>query len=181
MTAGLAAWTSRHEQLERLRTERPRISGAEIDEIVERLHGAGIPALVEPWVHRTVGRHRTLPATTLLAGMFLGAGRASGRVTLTAVTDLLNFQISPAKRRALGITAKPDTDKGFEAAYAVVRRLFPAPVTTGSRKRRQRADYKFGYEATLVIAHTPSQQGSAGPGMPALVMGFVLDVPGRTP
>ena len=79
--------TERHESLERMRTERPRIADAEVDAILDRLTASGIVDLVEPWVRRHHGRRRTLAARALLAGMFLAASRNDGRVTLTAVTS----------------------------------------------------------------------------------------------
>lgn len=289
--------TGRHRALEQARTSRPRISDADVEAVLDRIDACGIVDLVEPWVDRRLGRRRTLTPRALLAGMFLAADRNDGRVTLTAVTDLLHHQISPGARARLGIKAVPDTDKGFEAAYAVVRRLFHAviaacdpsalpknhrldrehaarltaaadheqlrrnrarlivlcnlivedslapvrddlaehwdgsgavdgtcvcayskgtrtkgPITatdpdaawhvrggdhadpdasgqaapSGTKsKKHRRGDFKFGYEATLVIGRSvPDAEPHRWPNPPippALVMGFVLDIPGREP
>jgi hypothetical protein len=213
------------------------------------------------------------------------------------VTDTLYFEISPRTREKLGIAITPDTDRGFEAAYAVVRRRFhklaracdPSPLpknrrlnkadatrleadadaallaenrarlvlltnliledsltdareilterwdgsgavdgtavrayskglrsagpvtatdpdaawhvrtgdhsdpdgqpttpTSGKKPKnaKGRAEYKYAYEATLVIARNPDRDGAPAEGpapVPALVLGFSLDKPGRDP
>jgi hypothetical protein len=65
-----------------------------------------------------------LTGTALLVGMFLAGMENEGKVLLTQVTDTLYFEISPRMRERLDIPITSDTDHGFEAAYAVVRRRF---------------------------------------------------------
>lgn len=56
--------------------------------------------------------------------------------------------------------------------------------TTSSKGTKGRAEYKYAYEATFVIARNPDHDGSIGADptqVPALVLGFTLDKPGRDP
>jgi hypothetical protein len=48
-------------------------------------------------------------------------------------------------------------------------------------KKRRKGDFKFGYEATLVIARDLSGDDADPNPIPALVVGATLDQPGRTP
>ncbi|WP_327316391.1 hypothetical protein [Streptomyces sp. NBC_01235] len=54
--------------------------------------------------------------------MCLTAARNGGVILFTAVTGLLHFALSNEVRRHPGLCRHPDHDRGFEAAYAVVRR-----------------------------------------------------------
>lgn len=142
-----AAVTARHERLTRLRAERRRVPDAQVIDVLGRLERSGLPELVEPWLRRERGRPATLSARALLTGMFLTAQHEDGRTALTAVTDMLYFEISPGMRTRLDLHPYPDTDIGFEAAYAVVRRLFhklakacdPSPLPKNKRLDKQQA------------------------------------------
>ena len=138
--------TARRQALEQARRERRRIADTEVHHAIERMERGGITALATSWVRTERGRPRTLSAEGLLAGMFLTAAE-DGRILLTAVTDTLYYRISPRMRERLGIVPQPDTDRGFEAAYAVVRRLFhriaaacdPSPLPKNHRMDRAEA------------------------------------------
>ncbi len=54
------------------------------------------------------------------------ARQTGGKIVLVRVTEILYFRISPRLRELLDIPEYDDHDQGFEAAYAVVRRLFHA-------------------------------------------------------
>lgn len=88
------------------------------------------------WLRRERGRPATLSTEGLLAGLFLVAADNRGAVALTRVTDTLYFEISP----------RMHSDRGFEAAYAVVRRRFHAllaacdPSPLPKNKRLPRAE-----------------------------------------
>ncbi|MBR7836403.1 hypothetical protein KDL01_24205 [Actinospica durhamensis] len=110
--------------LEKLRAHRRRIADADVEQVTARVRSAGLDSLIEPWLTAERGRPATLTGTALLVGMFLAADEYSGKVQLVQVTDTLYFKISPRMRERLGVAANPDTDDGFEAAYAVVRRRF---------------------------------------------------------
>ena len=139
--------TDRHDALQHVRRVRRRIADAQVHHVLERMDRAGITALVTAWAHHERGRPGTLSAQGLVAGMFLSAAEHDGKILLTRVTDTLYFAISPRMRERLGVTPHPDTDHGFEAAYAVVRRLFhritaacdPSPLPKNHRMDRVEA------------------------------------------
>ncbi|MEU5480873.1 hypothetical protein [Streptomyces mirabilis] len=72
------------------------------------------------------GRRRTLHLRSLLIGLHLCTQATGGKIVLERVTDILYFRTTPRMRALLDIPEYPDHDQGFEAAYAVVRRLFHA-------------------------------------------------------
>jgi hypothetical protein len=127
--------------LDALRSRRRRIADTDVDAVLARIEERGLTRLVGPWLTAPHGRPATISARALLAGMFLAAGDNRGKVLLTEVTDTLYYEISPRMRERLGIESKADTDKGFEAAYAVVRRRFhrlaracdPSPLPKNKR------------------------------------------------
>ncbi|MBR7831723.1 hypothetical protein KDL01_00540 [Actinospica durhamensis] len=132
---------TRHQALAKLRSRRRRIADAEVERVLARVQKIGLSALIEPWLTSRRGRPATLTGTALLVGMFLAADQSSGKVQLVEVTDTLYFKISPHMRERLGVAWKPDSDKGFEAGYAVVRRRFhklaracdPSPLPKNKR------------------------------------------------
>ncbi|MGW3655789.1 hypothetical protein ACWD6R_08780 [Streptomyces sp. NPDC005151] len=90
-----------------------------------------------------------------LLGMCLCSAMHSGAVVLSTVADLLAFGISDRMRDRFGVPHYADNDRGFEALYAVVRRLFhnvvgvvdPSPLpknhridVTDAAKLRAQAD-----------------------------------------
>lgn len=124
MSAPTPTERARHQALQALRRTRRHISDSDVETVLERIAHIGLVSLVNPWLSAKRGRPASLAPTALLAGMFLAADHGAGRVLLTDVTDTLFYAISPGMRRHLHIPAHPDTDRGFEAAYAVVRRRF---------------------------------------------------------
>ncbi|HCA84963.1 MAG TPA: hypothetical protein DEQ61_05390, partial [Streptomyces sp.] len=79
--------------------------------------------------------------------MFLCCQLHDGRIVLERLTEIIFFRISEPLRKRLGIPAYADNDKGFEAAYAVVRRMFrtamaamnPSPLPANKRLSRDEA------------------------------------------
>ncbi|GGM00076.1 hypothetical protein GCM10010129_49570 [Streptomyces fumigatiscleroticus] len=110
--------------------------------------GSGLIEEIEPLVARRTGRPCKLPVEALLVGMSLASARNGGVVTFTAVTDLLFFSLSEPMREQLGLRRYPDHDRGFEAAYATVRRrlhsilgaIDPSPLPKNHRLARRHAE-----------------------------------------
>ncbi|MFI8927131.1 hypothetical protein ACIG3E_05500 [Streptomyces sp. NPDC053474] len=125
-----------------------RIADADVITACERLHGGGLLDLLEPLVARDTGRPRLLTLEGLLTGMQLCADRHDGAVLLDRTTDLLQYRISPGMRTRFRIPERPETDRGFEAAYACARRLFhtlldaldPSPLPKNRQLDRAEAD-----------------------------------------
>ncbi|WP_416520549.1 hypothetical protein [Streptomyces achromogenes] len=139
---------ARHARIARLRADRPRVPDQEVRTVLGEVAASGLIEEIEPLITRGKGRHCTLPVRTLLAGMSLASRRSGGVVTFTAVTNLLYFSLSEAMRDRLGLHRYPDNDRGFEAAYAVVRRrlhsilqaIDPSPLPKNHRLARRHAE-----------------------------------------
>jgi hypothetical protein len=124
-----------------------RIADADVDYITERLAYCGLTGFLAPLAVRDTGRPRLLTVEGLLTGLQLCADRHDGAVFLDRATDLLQYRISPGMRERFSIPERPDDDRGFEASYAVVRRLFhallsgldPSPLPKNRRLDRTEA------------------------------------------
>lgn len=144
MTSRLA----RHTRIARLRSQRALVPDLEVAEILDEVAGSGLIEEIEPLVARRTGRPCKLPVEALLVGMSLASARNGGVVTFTAVTDLLFFSLSEPMREQLGLRRYPDHDRGFEAAYATVRRrlhsilgaIDPSPLPKNHRLARRHAE-----------------------------------------
>ncbi|MFE2282597.1 hypothetical protein ACFXDJ_00150 [Streptomyces sp. NPDC059443] len=131
----------RHERIAKLRSRRHGVEDEEARSVLVDLDSSGLVEDVEALVKRWTGRKRNISVRGLLAGMFLASERNRGTVVLTHVADLLGFSLSDAMREELDIHRYSDTDRGFEAIYAVVRRFFkalakavdPSPLPKGRR------------------------------------------------
>ncbi|MEU3280283.1 hypothetical protein [Streptomyces antibioticus] len=144
MTSRLA----RHTRIARLRSQRALVPDLEVAEIRAEVAGSGLIEEIEPLVARRTGCPCKLPVEALLVGMSLASARNGGVVTFTAVTDLLFFSLSEPMREQLGLRRYPDHDRGFEAAYATVRRrlhsilgaIDPSPLPKNHRLARRHAE-----------------------------------------
>ncbi|MFJ8788315.1 hypothetical protein [Streptomyces sp. NPDC102462] len=144
MTSRLA----RHTRIARLRSQRALVPDPEAAEIRDEVAGSGLIEEIEPLVARRTGCPCKLPVEALLVGMSLASARNGGVVTFTAVTDLLFFSLSEPMREHLGLRRYPDHDRGFEAAYATVRRrlhsileaIDPSPLPKNHRLVRRHAE-----------------------------------------
>jgi hypothetical protein len=94
---------------------------------------------------------------------------------LERVTDILYFRTTPRMRALLDIPEYPDHDQGFEAAYAVVRRLFhamkdamnPSPLPCNKNLSRK--------EARQLAANAASDDLAEREQRLALFTEFILD------
>ncbi|MFE1308299.1 hypothetical protein [Streptomyces sp. NPDC058755] len=118
--------TERHERLMTMREKRSLITDADVEAAIEEVDTSGLVPLLEEFVHLPRGRHRTLHLRSLLIGLHLCPQDTGGKIVLERDTDILYFRITPRLRTLLEIPEYEDHDQGFEAAYAVVRRLFHA-------------------------------------------------------
>lgn len=131
----------RHERIAKLRSRRHSVEDEEARAVLVDLDSSGLVKDVEALVQRWTGRKRNVSVRGLLAGMFLASDRNRGTVVLIHVADLLAFALTDSMREELGVRRYPDNDRGFEAFYAVVRRLFkaivkevdPSPLPKGRR------------------------------------------------
>ncbi|MEU0407934.1 hypothetical protein ABZ307_08910 [Streptomyces griseorubiginosus] len=147
MTAADRLPSDRHERLLTMRTERTCIDDADVEAAAGEVDDSELVALLEEFVHLPRGRRRTLHLRSLLIGLHLCTQDTGGKIVLERVTDILYFRISPRWRALLGIPEYEDHDQGFEAAYAVVRRLFhamkdamnPSPLPPNGHLSRQKA------------------------------------------
>ncbi|WP_406731496.1 hypothetical protein [Streptomyces sp. NBC_01794] len=137
----------RHERLLAMRAERRLLADVDVAAACEEVDNSGLVPLLQEFVHLGRGRPRNLSLRTLLIGLHLCTQIHGGRVVLERVTDILFFGISSEARESLGIPDYPDHDQGFEAGYAVVRRLFhamrkamdPSPLPANKRLSRENA------------------------------------------
>lgn len=137
----------RHERLLAMRAERRHLSDADVAAAAEEVDHSNLVSLLQEFVHLGRGRPRKLSLRTLLIGLHLCTQFNGGRIILERVTDILLFGISPQARERLDVPHYPDHDQGFEAGYAVVRRLFhairkamdPSPLPTNKRLSRAEA------------------------------------------
>ncbi|MEV7393825.1 hypothetical protein [Streptomyces sp. NPDC091215] len=118
--------SDRHERLLSMRDERRFIDDTDVEIAIDEVDNSQLVPLLEEFVHLPRGRHRTLHLRNLLIGLHLCTQDTGGKIVLERVTDILYFRISPRLRALLGVPDYEDHDQGFEAAYAVVRRLFHA-------------------------------------------------------
>ncbi|MER7662075.1 hypothetical protein [Streptomyces sp. NPDC096193] len=116
----------RHERLLAMRAERKLLNDEEVEPAIEDVDNSSLVALLQEFVHLDRGRPRKLTLRTLLIGLYLSTQITGGKVVLELVTDILFFRLSPQMRQRLTVPDYPDHDQGFEAGYAVVRRLFHA-------------------------------------------------------
>ncbi|MFE7128343.1 hypothetical protein [Streptomyces sp. NPDC057617] len=114
----------RHASIEKLRSHRKAVLDEDVQALLADLDTTTLVAEIEPLVPNDRGPKRHLNVRGLLLGMSLCSALRSGTVTLCAVADLLAFGLSDAFRTQFDIPWYPDNDYGFEAFYAVVRRLF---------------------------------------------------------
>ncbi|WP_051899884.1 hypothetical protein [Streptomyces aureus] len=126
MTGPNSLPSDRHERLLSMRAERRFIADADVEAAIGEVDHSQLIPLLEEFVHLPRGRHRTLHLRSLLVGLHLCTQDTVGKIVLERVTDILYFRISPHLRARLDIPEYEDHDRGFEAAYAVVRRLFHA-------------------------------------------------------
>ncbi|MGP4086956.1 hypothetical protein, partial [Streptomyces sp. KR55] len=126
MTTPHGLSSDRHERLMAMRAERRYIDDADVEAAIEEVDNSELVSLLEEFVHLPRGRRRTLHLRSLLIGLYLCTQDTGGKIVLERVTDILYFRISPRLRELLDIPDYADDDQGFEAAYAVVRRLFHA-------------------------------------------------------
>ncbi|MEW2518632.1 hypothetical protein [Actinacidiphila alni] len=165
----------RHERLLAMRTERRRLEDADVEAAIEEVDASGLVALLEEFVHLKRGRRRTLRLRAFLIGVHLCSQIHEGRVVLERVTDILYFRIGPELRERLGVADYPDHDQGFEAGYAVVRRLFKAmldamdPSPLPPNKHLSRA------EAERLVAAADPEDLAVREDRLALFTEFVLD------
>ncbi|MFJ9905301.1 hypothetical protein ACIRVK_20810 [Streptomyces sp. NPDC101152] len=109
-----------------MRAKRRFIDDADVEEAIEEVDDSQLVPLLEEFVHLPRGRHRTLRLRSLLVGLHLCTQDTGGKIVLERVTDILYFRLSPQLRARLDIPEYEDHHQGFEAAYAVVRRIFHA-------------------------------------------------------
>lgn len=138
----------RHERLLAMRAQRRLLIDEEVESAVEDVDDSGLVALLQEFVHLDRGRPRKLALRTLLIGLHLCTQITGGKVVLELATDILLFRLSPQMRQRLAVPDYPDHDQGFEAGYAVVRRLFhamraamdPSPLPANKRLSREEAE-----------------------------------------
>ncbi|WP_405881054.1 hypothetical protein OG762_22130 [Streptomyces sp. NBC_01136] len=118
--------SDRHERLLDMRAERTLIDDDAVTAAIEEVDNSGLIPLLEEFVHLPRGRHRTLHLRSLLIGLHLCTQATGGKIVLERVTEILYFRTTPRMRALLDIPEYEDHDQGFEAAYAVVRRIFHA-------------------------------------------------------
>ncbi|MEV7346930.1 hypothetical protein [Streptomyces sp. NPDC093544] len=148
MTAPRSLSSEHHERLLAMRAERRFIDDADVESAIGEVDNSQLVPLLEEFVHLSRGRRRTLRLRSLLIGLHLCTQDTVGKIVLERVTDILYFRISPQLRARLGIPEYEDHDRGFEAAYAVVRRLFhsmkdamnPSPLPPNGHLSREKAN-----------------------------------------
>jgi hypothetical protein len=131
-----------------MRVERRPVTEQDVRAAVTEVADSGLVPLLEKFVHLGRGRRRRMGLPSLLTGIYLCSQLNAGRIVLERVTDILFFRIPEELREQLGIPTYPDTDRGFEAGYAVVRRMFhaavaamnPSPLPANTHLSREEAD-----------------------------------------
>lgn len=137
----------RHERLLAMRAERTLLDDADVAAACEEVDNSSLVPLLQEFVHLGRGRPRRLSLRTLLIGLHLCTQVNGGSIVLERVTDILFFGVSTEARERLGVPDYPDHDQGFEAGYAVVRRLFhamrvamdPSPLPANKHLSREEA------------------------------------------
>ncbi|MER5466823.1 hypothetical protein ABT010_40680, partial [Streptomyces sp. NPDC002668] len=158
-----------------MRAERRLLADTDVAAAAEEVDGSGLVPLLKEFVHLGKGRPRNLTLRSLLIGLHLCTQVNGGPVVLERVTDILFFSLSSHARATLGVPTYPDDDRGFEAGYAVVRRLFhamreamnPSPLPANKRLSRQ--------EATQLAAEADPNDLAEREHRLALFAEFVLD------
>ncbi|MBG0814281.1 hypothetical protein [Planomonospora sp. ID82291] len=117
---------TREAQLAVLRSRRHPYTDADLEYAVHLVAVSGAAALLAPPLAKPCGRPRLLTVEGLLTGLFLCALEHPDAMHLSTVTDILHFAVPGPWRRRFGVKDRADDCRGFEAAYAVVRRLFDA-------------------------------------------------------
>ncbi|MEV6104461.1 hypothetical protein AB0M28_07035 [Streptomyces sp. NPDC051940] len=123
-----------------------RIATADVLRALDEVCDQAVLDTLTALVHHPLGRPRLLSVEGLFAGMQLCTNR-HGKVLLDRTTAILQWAIPPQLRERFLIPERPDTAHGFEASYAVVRRLFhrlidtmdPSPLPKNHRLDKTRA------------------------------------------
>lgn len=165
----------RHERLLAMRAERRLLDDADVEVAIEEVDKSGLIPLLQEFVHLDRGRPRKLTLRALLIGLHLCTQVGGGKVILERVTDILFFGLGPQMRQRLSLPDYPDHDQGFEAGYAVVRRLFhamreamdPSPLPANKRLSRE--------DAQRLAAAADPERLAAREHRLALFTEFVLD------
>lgn len=113
-----------------VRDERVAFSEQEIRRAVEFIAATGLSEELHASLTKPTGRPRTCTVEGLLVGMTLASQCAGGPVRLTQVTDILHWGIPGSWKRRFHIHDRADNARGFEAGYAVIRRLFHGLLAT---------------------------------------------------
>ncbi|MER7837272.1 hypothetical protein ABTY98_15515 [Streptomyces sp. NPDC096040] len=140
--------SDRHQRLLAMRARRRFIDDTDVEAAIEEVDNSQLVPLLRQFVPLPRGRHRPLHLRNLLVGLYLCTQDTGGKIVLERVTDILYFRISPQLRARLDIPEYDDHDQGFEAAYAVVRRLFhamkdamnPSPLPPNGHLSREEAN-----------------------------------------
>ncbi|QLE75260.1 hypothetical protein FGW37_29960 [Streptomyces rectiverticillatus] len=109
---------------ERTLPREARIADTDVEQALADVCDPSVRSELTGLLHQDLGRPRLLSVDGLLAGMQICADRHDGQVLLDRTTAILHWAISPGMRERFGIPERPDDAHGFEAGYAVVRRLF---------------------------------------------------------
>lgn len=109
---------------ERAVPREPRIADADVEQALADVCAPAVRAELTALLRQELGRPRLLTVDGLFAGMQICADRHRGQVLLDRTTAILHWAVSPGMRERFGIPERPDDARGFEAGYAVVRRLF---------------------------------------------------------
>ncbi|MEZ0106332.1 hypothetical protein ABH920_000313 [Catenulispora sp. EB89] len=141
--------SGRHLLLEKMRSERPvlAISDLAVKAALNEIAATGVLPILEQITIAHLGRRRLLTVEGLWTGMLLCSAENRGQVRFDKVTDILHQRIGAAWRARFGIPDRPDDDRGFEAGYAVVRRLLhkilkaldPSPLPKNLRLPKEQA------------------------------------------
>lgn len=127
--------------LDQIHRQRIRYSDSRVQAAAEFIGRTGIVDELSALVDCPVGRPRRLTVEGILVGMALCARRNDGAVFLDQTTDILHWGIPAHWRERFAVPERVDDARGFEAAYAVVRRLFhkiidaidPSPLPKNKR------------------------------------------------
>jgi hypothetical protein len=138
---------NRHERLLAMRARRRYVDDADVAAAEEDVDNSGLIPLLEEFVHLHLGRNRNLSLRNCLIGLQLCTQLNGGRAVLERTTDILFYRLPPHTKQRLEVRQYADTDKGFEAAYHVVRRLWgamrdainPSPLPANKHLPREEA------------------------------------------
>ncbi|WP_242910729.1 hypothetical protein [Actinomadura terrae] len=109
----------------RIREGRVEFSDLRVRRAAEFVDASGIADELQAMIAKTTGRPRLCTVQGLLVGMTLCSRRnANGAVFFNQVADILHWAIPEDWRRRFKLLERPDNLDGFEAAYAVILRLF---------------------------------------------------------